>query len=115
MVVGGWLAGKGRRGGMIGALLVGYYEGGELVFAGKVGTGFGEEDLRMLAERLAPLRTDESPFAGRQPERGSIFVEPKLVAEVDFGEWTRAGTMRHPSYKGLRTDKKPREVVRESA
>ncbi len=115
VVVGGWLAGKGRRGGMIGALLVGYYEGGELVFAGKVGTGFGEEDLRMLAERLAPLRTDQSPFAGRQPERGSIFVEPKLVAEVDFGEWTRAGTMRHPSYKGLRTDKKPREVVRESA
>jgi bifunctional non-homologous end joining protein LigD len=113
MVIGGWLPGKGRRGGLIGALLVGYYDDGELRFAGKVGTGFGEEDLRMLGERLEPLRRDSSPFAGRQPERGSIFVEPKLVAEVDFGEWTRAGTMRHPAYKGLRTDKPARDVVRE--
>jgi bifunctional non-homologous end joining protein LigD len=113
VVIGGWLPGRGRRDGTIGALLVGYYEGDELRFAGKVGTGFGEEDLRMLAERLAPLRTEESPFVGRQPERGSIFVEPKLVAEVEFGEWTRTGTMRHPSYKGLRTDKEAREVVRE--
>jgi bifunctional non-homologous end joining protein LigD len=113
VVIGGWLPGKGRRSGMIGALLVGYNEDGDLRFAGKVGTGFGEEDLRRLAERLEPLRTDTSPFVGRQPERGSIFVEPKLVAEVDFGEWTQAGTMRHPSFKGLRTDKEVREVVRE--
>jgi bifunctional non-homologous end joining protein LigD len=113
VVIGGWLPGKGRREGMIGALLVGYYDDGELRIAGKVGTGFGEEDLRRLAERLQPLRRDSSPFVGRQPERGSIFVEPELVAEVDFGEWTRAGTMRHPAYKGLRTDKDPRQVVRE--
>ncbi len=113
VVIGGWLPGKGRRSGTIGALLVGYYEDGDLRYAGKVGTGWGDEDLKRLAERLKPLRRDSSPFVGRQPERGSIFVEPKLVAEVDFGEWTRAGTMRHPSFKGLRTDKPPRDVVRE--
>jgi bifunctional non-homologous end joining protein LigD len=98
---------------MIGALLVGYYDAGELRYAGKVGTGFGEEDLRRLAMALEPLAREDSPFTGRQPERGSNFVEPKLVAEVDFGEWTRAGTMRHPAFKGLRTDKAAREVVRE--
>jgi len=113
VVIGGWLPGKGRRSGTIGSLLVGYYEDSELRYAGKVGTGFGEEDLKRLAERLKPLRRDTSPFVGRQPERGSIFVEPKLVAEVDFGEWTRAGTLRHPSFKGLRTDKPARDVVRE--
>jgi bifunctional non-homologous end joining protein LigD len=112
-VIGGWLPGKGRRSGMIGALLVGYYEDSELRFAGKVGTGFGEEDLRRLARALEPLRRDSSPFVGRQPERGAVFVEPKLVAEVEFGEWTRAGTLRHPAFKGLRTDKAAVEVVRE--
>jgi bifunctional non-homologous end joining protein LigD len=113
VVIGGWLAGKGRRGGTIGALLVGYYEGKELRFAGKVGTGFGDEDLRLLTERLEPLRRAETPFSGRQPQRDSIFVEPKLVAEVEFGEWTNSGTMRHPAYKGLRDDKRARQVVRE--
>jgi bifunctional non-homologous end joining protein LigD len=113
VVIGGWLPGKGRRSGTIGALLAGYYEDGDLRFAGKVGTGFGEEDLRRLQERLQPLRRDTSPFVGRQPERGSIFVEPELVAEVDFGEWTNAGTMRHPAFKGLRTDKPAKDVVRE--
>jgi len=62
---------------------------------------------------LEPLRRDTSPFVGRQPERGSIFVEPELVAEVEFGEWTQAGTMRHPAFKGLRTDKPARDVVLE--
>jgi bifunctional non-homologous end joining protein LigD len=113
VVIGGWLPGKGRRSGTIGALLVGYYEDSELRFAGKVGTGFGEEDLARLTAALKPLKRDSSPFVGRQPERGSIFVEPKLVAEVEFGEWTQAGTMRHPSFKGLRTDKPARDVVRE--
>lgn len=113
VVIGGWLPGKGRRSGTIGALLAGYNEDGELRYAGKVGTGFGEEDLKRLVEKLKPLQRDSSPFVGRQPERGSIFVEPKLVAEVEFGEWTRAGTMRHPSFKGLRTDKPARDVVRE--
>ena len=113
VVIGGWLPGKGRRSGTLGALLAGYYEDDELRFAGKVGTGFSEDDLRRLAEQLKPLRRDESPFTGRQPERGSIFVEPKLVGEVEFGEWTNAGTMRHPAFKGLRVDKRARDVVRE--
>lgn len=112
-MIGGWLPGKGRRSGTIGALLAGYYEDGGLRYAGKVGTGFGEEDLKLLSERLRPLRRETSPFVGRQPERGSIFVDPRLVAEVDFGEWTREGTMRHPAFKGLRTDKPARDVVRE--
>jgi bifunctional non-homologous end joining protein LigD len=117
VVIGGWLPGKGRREGEIGALLVGYWEHGDgeprLRYAGKVGTGFDSHDLKMLAELLEPLRRPDSPFSGRQPEKGAIFVEPRLVAEVDFSEWTEAGTLRHPSYKGLRDDKDAADVVRE--
>jgi bifunctional non-homologous end joining protein LigD len=113
VVIGGWLPGKGRREGELGALLVGYYDDGKLKYAGKVGTGFAAADLKLLRERLAPLERDGSPFDGRQPEKGSIFVEPELVAEVEFSEWTNAGTMRHPSYKGLRDDKPAPDVVRE--
>ncbi|HYU60693.1 MAG TPA: non-homologous end-joining DNA ligase [Solirubrobacterales bacterium] len=117
VVIGGWLPGKGRREGAIGALLAGHYDRGgdapQLRYAGKVGTGFRDEDLRMLAERLEPLRIESSPFAGRQPARGAIFVEPRFVAEVEFSEWTAAGTLRQPSYKGLRDDKDALEVVRE--
>jgi bifunctional non-homologous end joining protein LigD len=117
VVIGGWLPGKGRRQGEIGALLVGYREDADgdrrLRYAGKVGTGFDAADLRLLAKALEPLRRADSPFARRQPERGAVFVEPRLVAEVEFNEWTDAGTLRHPSYKGLREDKDPGEVVRE--
>jgi bifunctional non-homologous end joining protein LigD len=117
VVIGGWLPGKGRREGELGALLVGYYEpdGGErrLRYAGKVGTGFADPDLRLLRERLAPLAREDSPFEGRQPEKGSRFVDPELVAQVEFNEWTSAGTLRHPSYQGLRDDKPAAEVVRE--
>ncbi|MQA75797.1 MAG: DNA ligase [Solirubrobacterales bacterium] len=113
VVIGGWLPGKGRRSGELGALLVGYHEGGELRYAGKVGTGFDARDLKLLRERLEPLATNSSPFTGRQPQRDSNFVEPELVAEVEFAEWTNAGTLRHPSYKGLREDKPAADVVRE--
>ena len=117
VVIGGWIPGKGRRDGDVGALIVGVYEGeGEerhLRFAGKVGTGFGADELRMLGERLTALRRPDSPFEGRQPQRDAIFAEPELVAEVEFAEWTNAGTMRHPSYKGLRDDKPAAAVVRE--
>ncbi|MBA2522024.1 MAG: DNA ligase [Solirubrobacterales bacterium] len=117
VVIGGWLPGKGRRGGGIGSLLTGYYDGeGEerrLRFAGKVGTGFSERELEMLRERLEPLRREDSPFEGRQPERAAIFAEPVLVAEVEFAEWTDAGTLRHPSYKGLRDDRPAETVIRE--
>jgi bifunctional non-homologous end joining protein LigD len=113
VVVGGWLPGKGRRQGELGALLVGYYDDGKLRYAGKVGTGFAEADLRLLRERLEPLRAETSPFEGRQPQKDSIFAEPELVAQVEFGEWTNAGTLRHASYEGLRDDKPAAEVVRE--
>ena len=117
VVVAGWLPGKGKRSGSIGALLTGYWEGEgderRLRYGGKVGTGFSEAELKMLAERLEPLRRDETPFEGRQPERAAIFAEPELVAEVEFTEWTDAGTLRHPSYKGLRDDKPASAVVRE--
>jgi bifunctional non-homologous end joining protein LigD len=112
-VIGGWLPGKGRREGELGALLVGYYDDRALRYAGKVGTGFDADDLRLLRDRLAPLETDASPFEGRKPQKESVFVRPELVAQVEFSEWTNAGTLRHPSYEGLREDKAAAEVVRE--
>lgn len=116
VVIGGWVPGKGRRDEKIGALLAGYHDDqGRLRYAGKVGTGFTEEDLRLLAERLEPLGSSESPFTGRQPPRDAVYADPELVAEVEFSEWTAAGTLRHPSFKGLRTDKPAQEVVREEA
>jgi bifunctional non-homologous end joining protein LigD len=115
LVIGGWLPGQGRRAGTLGALLVGYYEEEagtqHLRYAGRVGTGFTDEELDRLVARLEPLRTKKSPFTGRQPPREAVFVEPAFVAEVAFREWTKARTLRAPVYKGLRPDKKPEEVV----
>jgi bifunctional non-homologous end joining protein LigD len=113
-VIAGWLPGEGRRAERIGALLVGYNRDGQLVYAGRVGTGFTEGILTDLAARLGPLRRKENPFdeAPKLP-RGAEFVEPKLVAEVEFREWTEDGVMRAPSFKGLRGDKPSREIVRE--
>jgi bifunctional non-homologous end joining protein LigD len=113
VVIGGWTPGEGGRGGTIGALAVGVIEGDKLVYAGKVGTGFTEQTLGLLRRELEPLRRDTSPFAGRQPPKGTVFVEPKLVAHVEFREWTKSGTLRAPSFKGLRPDVSPQECVRE--
>ncbi len=115
LVIAGWLPGEGRRERRIGALLMGYYEDGAFRYAGRVGTGFTDAMLDELAERLAPYRRDTSPFtdAPKFP-REAVFVEPCLVAEIEFREWTGDGVMRAPSYKGLRDDKSPREVVPES-
>jgi bifunctional non-homologous end joining protein LigD len=113
VVIGGYTPGAGTRGGRVGALAVGCYDGDRLVYAGKVGTGFTEATLALLARELEPLRSDESPFDGRQPPKDTLFVEPRLVATVEFREWTRAGTLRAPSFKGLRPDVDPREAVRE--
>jgi bifunctional non-homologous end joining protein LigD len=118
LVIGGWLPGEGRRQGRVGALLMGYYDHEpaepELRFAGKVGTGFDAADLQMLEAELTPRRRDTSPFKGaRQPGKGAQFVEPELVAEVEFNEWTKQNMLRHPSYKGLREDKRPLDVVLE--
>jgi bifunctional non-homologous end joining protein LigD len=116
-VIGGWLPGEGRRKRRIGALLVGVYEpDGGLRYAGRVGTGFTESELERLASLLAPLQRESVPFtAGERPPRGSVFCEPRLVAEVEFTEWTAAGSLRHPSYKGLREEERQSEalVIRE--
>ena len=142
-VIGGWLAGKEGRSGQLGALLVGYYDRsgetlafgsrppigqhprfgqqrngrGTLRYAGRVGTGFDEPELRMLAEKLAALSRRTNPFAkhGVQPPREARFVKPELVAEIEFSRWTRDHILRHSSYKGLRADKPAGEVTLESA
>ncbi|HEV3035220.1 MAG TPA: DNA ligase D [Solirubrobacteraceae bacterium] len=115
LVVGGWMPGKGKRANSIGALLLGVYEDeGVLRYAGRVGSGFGEDDLQCLSRLLAPLERPTSPFgAGESPPRGAIFCEPRLVVEVEFTSWTSAGSLRHPVYKGLREDKPPEQVARE--
>jgi bifunctional non-homologous end joining protein LigD len=113
VVIGGWVEGSGNRDGRIGALLVGYCEDGRLRFAGKVGTGFTDRTLAEMAERLAPLERPTSPFDDPVPWKGAHWVEPVLVADVEFTEWTAAGTLRHPSFKGLRADKAAADVVRE--
>ncbi|MBA3747794.1 MAG: DNA ligase D [Solirubrobacterales bacterium] len=104
VVVGGWLAGTGKRTDRIGALLVGVEQDGALRYAGRVGTGFTEAELDRLAKVLE--RRDDSPFADGavKPPKQSLFVHPTHVAEVEFTEWTRDGIMRHPSYKGLREE-----------
>jgi bifunctional non-homologous end joining protein LigD len=120
MVIGGWTPGEGRRKEHLGALLVGYFEreGRKPVlrYAGKVGTGFKAADLTAIAARLAPLEHKTSPFAaGPKPPKGARFVEPRLVAEVEFREMTSDGMLRHSAYKGMREDKAADEVVLERA
>jgi bifunctional non-homologous end joining protein LigD len=117
LVIGGWLPGKGARSTSLGALLIGYYESTEpdarLRYAGRVGTGLTENELRRLVELLEPLRRKTSPFSPAPRVKDAVFVEPELVAEVRFTEWTRAGVIRAPAYQGLREDVDPHQVVRE--
>ena len=120
-VVGGWTDPQGARSGF-GALLLGYYEGvGALRYAGKVGTGFDQARLASIGEHLDALATDRSPYDERTLPTGQAWrrtvhwVQPELVAQVAFTEWTRDGQLRHPRFLGLRTDKPAREVVREPA
>ncbi len=113
-VIGGFTDPAGSRTGF-GALLLGTYDGEKLRYVGKVGTGFNERLLRHLGDRLRRIEIETPPFAehlARTPKRAH-WVKPELVAEVAFSEWTQAGDLRHPSFKGLREDKPPREVVRE--
>lgn len=119
LVVGGWLPGEGARERHFGALLVGYHEvaGSEhLRYAGRVGTGFKEAELARLLGLLRDLEIDECPFDPPPPKtvsRSARWVRPELVVEVEFGEWTRDGILRHPSYCGQRFDKPHERVVRE--
>jgi bifunctional non-homologous end joining protein LigD len=137
LVIGGWMPGEGSRGGRVGSLLVGHWDATpeeaerlgrpqRFVYAGGVGTGYTQDMLKRLTELLEPLRRDESPFelgedprvkyAQRARDRGAgpVWVEPVLVGEFEFTEWTHEGTLRQSAFKGLREDKDPREVVRES-
>jgi bifunctional non-homologous end joining protein LigD len=117
VVIGGWKPGEGGRAGWIGSLLVGVHAGDDLVYCGHVGTGFTQQTLRMLGNKLAALRRGTPPFAGQVPAEDARFarwVEPVLVAEVAFAGWTKSGRLRGPAYKGLRDDKDAADVVRES-
>jgi DNA ligase D-like protein (predicted ligase) len=112
-VVTGYTDPQGRRIGF-GALLVGYYERGELKYAGKVGTGYDNETLRRLGKQLASLETCAKPCEGNSlPRSGIHWVKPALIAQIGFTEWTGDGKLRHPRFLGLRDDKEPKEVTRE--
>jgi bifunctional non-homologous end joining protein LigD len=114
-VIGGWTDPQGARG-WFGALHLGVYDGDALVYAGKVGTGFDDEMLKRVWDRLQPLARPGSPFdEGTPTGRGHHWVEPRLVCEVRFTEWTAEGGIRHPAFLGLRDDKSPRAVRREDA
>ena len=115
LVIGGYTEPQGSRTGF-GALLLGHYRGGALIYAGKVGTGFDRALLDELTPRLRALRQDISPFAeGDPPHLRVTWVRPELVAQVAFSEWTADGRLRHPRFLGLRDDKAAQEVVREDA
>lgn len=115
-VIGGFTPPAGSRVGF-GALLLGYYDAGQLRYAGRVGTGFSDALLGDLAKRLKQDEQKESPFVDLQGRtgqaRGVHWVKPKLVAQVAFGEWTRDGHLRHPAFLGLREDKPAEQVTRE--
>jgi bifunctional non-homologous end joining protein LigD len=113
LVIGGFTPPKGSRE-RFGALLVGYHEGGDLRYAGKVGTGFDQHTLATLGDKMEALRQEQTPFtAGSGLPRDATWIRPELVGEFGFSEWTRDGKLRHPRYLGLRDDKKASEVVRE--
>ncbi len=137
LVIGGWMPGEGTRGGRVGSLLVGHWDATpeeaarlgraqKLVYAGGVGTGYTQGMLKRLTELLKPLERPDSPFElgedpvlkyrqrARSRGAGPVWVEPELVCDVEFTEWTREGTLRQSAFKGLREDKDPREVIRES-
>ena len=113
LVIGGFTAPQGARTDF-GALLVGHWEAGQLRYAGKVGTGFDHATLARLGRRLRDMERPDSPFEQVRPvPKGTHWVEPELVAQIAFGEWTRDGRLRHPRFLGLRDDRPAREVVRE--
>jgi bifunctional non-homologous end joining protein LigD len=119
LVVGGWAPGKGARSTTFGALLLGYYDdAGAFRYAGRVGTGFTSDTLDEIQAALAPLARDTTPFVdqleSRAAEREVHFVEPRLIAEVRFTEWTSVGRIRHPAFIGLRDDKDPKDVTRDA-
>jgi bifunctional non-homologous end joining protein LigD len=116
VIIGGWRPGSGRREDMIGSLLLGLPGDHGLDYVGKVGTGFTQAALAALLERLLPLSQEGSPFADipGADARDARWVGPELVGEVVFTEWTSQGRLRHPAWRGLRPDKRPAQVARET-
>ncbi len=117
-LVAGYTRGSGNRSSSFGSLVLAVNEGGSLRYVGNVGTGFGEQEIRRLLKLLKPLERPDTPFAEppkmpRVRKADVVWVEPRLVVEVEFSEWTHDGRIRHPSYKGLRDDKPAAEVKRE--
>jgi bifunctional non-homologous end joining protein LigD len=117
-VVAGYTRGEGRRAESFGSLVLAVNEGGELRYVGNVGTGFDAKEIERLLKLLQPLERKDPPFPAvpkmpRVRKGDVVWVEPKLVAEVEFSEWTHDGRVRQPSYKGLRDDKRATEVRRE--
>ncbi|RFA14011.1 ATP-dependent DNA ligase [Subtercola boreus] len=112
VVVGGWRPGRGRRSETIGSLLLGIPDDGQLRYVGRVGTGFSEKDLERLVQQIAPLARSSSPFAEvpREVAADAHWIEPTLVGEVEFAEWTGSGHLRQPSWRGWRTDKSPSDL-----
>jgi bifunctional non-homologous end joining protein LigD len=114
LVVGGWLPGGGRLEGQLGSLLVGHHDHEGLQFAGRVGSGIDAAARERLTRALEPIRRDTSPFVATPKLPSPQWVEPELVVEVAFHEWTSQGVLRAPRYKGLRDDKPAADVVRET-
>jgi bifunctional non-homologous end joining protein LigD len=117
-LIAGYTHGGGRRASTFGSLILALHEGGELKYVGNVGTGFTDTEIRRLLEKLKPLRRKTPPFRTvpkmpRVRKDEIVWVEPELVAEVEFAEYTHDGRLRAPSYQGLREDKEPEEVHRE--
>jgi bifunctional non-homologous end joining protein LigD len=114
-VVGGWAEGEGGRSGRIGGLLIGGYRDGVLAYAGRVGSGLRDSEIRALTAAFEDLRRDTSPFApGAVPSieaRGAHWVEPQIVIEVAFAEWTNEGRIRHPSYQRRVHDVDPHSIT----
>jgi bifunctional non-homologous end joining protein LigD len=113
LVVGGWCPEKGDNRSRIGCLLLGYYDKGQFRYAGSVGTGYTGAVHKQLVEKLQKIGRTNSPFVDKVPKPNPIFVDPKLVVEVDYRRWPEGGLVQQASYKGLRMDKKASQVIKE--
>jgi bifunctional non-homologous end joining protein LigD len=113
LVVGGWCPEKGDNRSRIGCLLLGYYDKGQFRYAGSVGTGYTGAIHQQLVEKLQKIGRTNSPFVDKVPKPNPIFVDPKLVVEVDYRRWPEGGLVQQASYKGLRMDKKASQVIKE--
>ena len=113
-VISAYTPGQGKTKDTFGAILVGYYQRGKLVYAGKVGTGFTESERADLRKKFNAIKAAKNPFVGAVEDKNAIWLKPRLVGEFAFGEWTKGGILRQPVYMGLRVDKPPKLVVKEN-